>query len=163
MSFYTDVIQKDPRFHSTVAVNDLSLLEPSFRAAIVALVTDALLTAAGAVHLRPLETYRSAELQEIYYKRGATQLQHVGVHHYGLACDLGIVLGGQVNWKTDYSLLGHLAAKHGLVWGGDWGTPGQPHSFRDYDHLQRIAVADQPRLFSGTWYPDALYRPAQVG
>ncbi len=160
MSFYTEVIQHDPRFHSAVAVSDVRLLEPTFRAAVAAIVADAL---AEGVQLRVLETYRSQELQEAYYERGATQLRHVGVHHYGLAADLGIIVGGQVNWKADYSILARLAAKHGVVSGADWGMPDRPHSFRDYDHVQRIAVSDQPRLFSQEWYPDASYRPAQVG
>jgi hypothetical protein len=82
------------------------------------------------------------------------------VHHFGLACDLGIVVAGQINWKADYGILGQLAQKHRLVWGGDWGTPDRPHSFRDYDHLQRIDVADQHQLFDGSWYPIHTYEPA---
>jgi hypothetical protein len=135
-------------------------LEPTFRAIITSIMADALLEK---VSLRILETYRSQERQEQLYERGATQLKTVGVHHYGLACDLGIWIGQQISWKADYSILQRLAAKHGIVSGADWGTPSRAHSFRDYDHLQRIAVADQPRLFAGTWYPDAFYRAPQVG
>ena len=129
MSFYTDVLQKDSRFHSTTPIRDPALLEPVTRAAVAAIIADA---KAEGIELMILETYRSQELQQIYFTRGATQLRTVGVHHYGLACDLGIVVAGQVNWKADYSILGRLAAKHDLVWGGDWGDPADPHSFRDY-------------------------------
>jgi hypothetical protein len=155
MSFFDDVIRRDPRFHSAIAIRDPGLLEPTFRA----LVTDIITEAADAGHtLMILETYRSQELQAIYFERGVTQLRTVGVHHYGLACDLGIVVAGQVNWKADYSILGTLAERHKLVWGGNWGEPTRPHSFRDYDHIQRIAVEDQVRLFAGGWYPDSTYQ-----
>jgi hypothetical protein len=159
-SFYTTVIQTSPAFHSTTPVRDVNLLEPVTRDAVAQIIKFA--TQAG-VTLQVLETYRSAELQQEYYRRGVTQLQQVGVHHYGLACDLGIVVAGEVNWKANYDILGNYAKQFGLVWGGDWGTPDQPHSFRDYDHVQRIAVADQPALFAGTWYPAPSYRAPAVG
>lgn len=159
-SFYTEVIMRDPRFNSTIPIRDLALLEPVTRDAIVKIMAYA--KQAG-VDLCVLETYRSQALQSEYFSRGATQLQTVGVHHYGLACDLGVVIGGQVNWKANYNILGGYAKTFGLVWGGDWGTPDNPHSFRDYDHVQRIAVADQDKLFAGTWYPAPNYVAPAVG
>ncbi len=159
-SFYTNNIMVDDRFHSRMPIKDLNLLEPVTREAVQDIIRHAGL---AGVQLIVLETFRSQELQEIYFERGVTQLRNVGVHHYGLACDLGIAVAGQVNWKADYSILGDLAARCGLVWGGDWGTPDKPHSFRDYDHVQRIAVADQPKLFSGEWYPEPSYVAASVG
>jgi hypothetical protein len=160
MSFYTDILAKSPVFHAKMPIRDVMLLEPVTRDAVQKIIKFA---GQEGVTLQVLETYRSQELQEAYFARGATQLKTVGVHHYGLACDLGIVIGGQVNWKADYSILGKYAAQFGLVWGGDWGTPSAPHSFRDYDHVQRIAVADQAKLFSGAWYPDNNYTAASVG
>lgn len=159
-SFYTQNIMTDDRFHSAMPVKDLNLLEPVTRAAVQEIIKMAGLSG---VNLVVLETYRSQELQEVYFERGVTQLKNVGVHHYGLACDLGITVAGQINWKADYSILGKLAAQQGLVWGGDWGTPDQPHSFRDYDHVQRVAVADQAKLFSGEWYPTPDYKAPNVG
>ena len=41
----------------------------------------------------------------------ATQLKTVGVHHYGLACDLVKDIGGSASWKVDFSFLGKLAKK----------------------------------------------------
>ena len=159
-SFYTTVLQVHPSFHSTMPLKDVALLEPVTRDAVSKIITTAM---AAGVQLQVLETYRSAERQAQLFDQGATQLQQVGVHHYGLACDLGIVVGGQVNWKADYSIIGRLAAQFGLVWGGDWGTPQNPHSFRDYDHVQRISVADQAKLFSGDWYPPPNYVAPAVG
>lgn len=159
-SFYTNNLMVDPRFHSRMPLKDLNLLEPVTRECVQDIIK---LAGLAGVTLAVLETYRSQELQEVYYERGATQLKTVGVHHFGLACDLGVMVAGQINWKADYSILGRLAAQIGLVWGGDWGTPDKPHSFRDYDHVQRIAVADQPKLFSGEWYPDPNYLPDNVG
>jgi hypothetical protein len=156
MSFYTDVIQSDPRFTSAGRVNDLALLEPATRAAVEQIVF-----AAAAQHLTliPFETYRSQQRQLLLFDQGATKLRTVGVHHFGLACDLVKSIGGEPSWKGDFSFLKALAEQNGLIWGGDWGNGHIVHSFVDADHVQRINVADQSRLFSLSWYPEAEYRP----
>lgn len=159
-SFYTQVLAADRRFHSLVPIQDLMMLEPVTRGAVEKIIQFA--TQAG-VQLKVLETYRSVERQAELFRQGATKLQQVGVHHYGLACDLGIVIGGQVNWKANYAVIGGYAKTFGLVWGGDWGEPDKPHTFRDYDHVQRIAVADQEKLFNGSWYPAPDYLASSVG
>jgi hypothetical protein len=72
------------------------------------------------------------------------------------------VVSGEPNWKGDFSFLGQLAHSSGLIWGGDWGDPGDPgikHSFVDSVHVQRCTVARQGALFAGTWYPDDTYNP----
>lgn len=156
-NFYTDVIQKDHRFNSVQPVTDLELLEPVTRTAV-----DAIIQAAASLghRLVPVETYRSVDRQKHLYATGATQLRDVGVHHYGLACDLALEDGGKYDpHGQDYTFLRTLAEQHGLLSGIDWGLPGQSHTFRDYDHVQRIAELRQPALFASTWYPDALYRP----
>ena len=155
-SFYTDVIQKDPRFHSINRVQDLALLEPITRVAILSIISDA---KADGIDLMIFETYRSQELQGLYYRKGVTKLQRVGVHHYGLACDIVKVVNGQPSWDGDFSFLQTYAERYNLIWGGNWGEPDRPHSFRDMDHVQRIAVGDQAALFGGTWYPDKNYNP----
>lgn len=152
MSFYSDVIQKDPRFHSTSRVVDLSLLEPVTRASVQAIL------AASPTPIMVFETYRSQERQAILYAQKATELKTVGVHHYGLACDLVKNIMGDPSWKGDFTFLKKLAEDNGLLWGGDWGNSTIIHSFVDEDHVQRINVADQNRLFAG-WYPDDSYRP----
>jgi hypothetical protein len=156
-NFYADVIQKDPRFHSTERVADINLLEPITQQAVLNIIQDA--KESLGIELMVFETYRSQELQEIYFERGVTQLQKVGVHHYGLAADIVKVKNGQPNWDGDFGFLQKLANKYNLVWGGDWGRPDEPHSFRDVDHVQRITVDDQAVLFAGAFYPDETYNP----
>lgn len=156
MSFYTDVILKDARFKSTSAVHDLALLEPVTRAAVQSIIADA--KAAG-VALMAFETYRSKERQLMLFKQGATKLKNVGVHHYGLACDLVRDIGGQPSWKGDFTFLTALCKKHGLISGNDWGQPKIKHTFIDPDHVQRCTLGKQPELFAGTWYPGPDYNP----
>jgi hypothetical protein len=105
------------------------------------------------------ETYRSRERQQLLFQQKVTKLQNVGVHHYGLAADIVRSVGGHPSWKGDFSIMGRLARKHGLVWGGDWGRPGVKPSFVDPVHVQRCTVGRQKLLFDGTWYPDEAYDP----
>ena len=77
------------------------------------------------------------------------------MHHFGLACDFCKIADVRANWSGDWALLGRLARAKPLVWGGDWGDPCIAHGFKDLDHVQPIAVKNQPRLFAGEWYPDA--------
>jgi hypothetical protein len=149
-NFYTDVISIDPRFASTVRIYDLALLEPVTRQAVQNIVAAA---AAQGLDLMVFETYRSQTRQSLLFNQGASKLRTVGVHHYGLACDLVRLVNGEPSWKVDYSFLGPLANAEGLVWGGDWGAPGVRHSFVDSDHVQRCTVEEQAGLFAGTWYP----------
>ena len=155
-NFYTDVICQDPRFDTTKRVADLALLEPVTRAAVLGIIADA---KADGINLMVFETYRSQARQEQLYEQGVTQLQKVGCHGFGVACDIVKLVNGEPSWDGDFDFLGEYAKKHGLVWGGDWGTPDQPHSFRDVDHVQRCAVSDQRALFNGDWYPDDKYDP----
>jgi hypothetical protein len=155
-SFYTDVISPDPRFNSLERVADPSLLEPTMRQ----LVED--ITSAArqmGIEVMVYETYRSQARQQALFNNGATKLRTVGVHHYGLACDIVRVVGGEPCWKGDFSFLGQLAHSSGLIWGGDWGAPEIKHSFVDSVHVQRCTVARQGELFAGTWYPDDAYTP----
>jgi hypothetical protein len=155
-NFYNAVIRQDRRFHSPSRINDPHLLEPVTRQAVVAIISEA--KAAG-IDMLLFETYRSRERQGQLFDQGVTQLQRVGVHHYGLAADLVKVIQGEPSWDGDFAFLGRLARKHGLIWGGDWGEPAKPHTFRDSVHVQRCTVADQKRIFSGTWYPGQDYDP----
>ena len=143
-NFYRSVICRDHRFDTSERVSDLNLLEPTLRRKVQAVVRDA---AGHGVELVVFETYRSRDRQQMLYSQGATRLKLVGVHHYGLACDLVRRVNGHLDWDADYSLLGKLCRAHGLVWGGDW------KGFVDSVHVQWVAVRDQPRLFAGAWYP----------
>ena len=154
--FYTDVIKKDPRFKTTKIVSDVKLLEPVTRQLVQSIIDDA---KAHGLELMVFETYRSQARQTQLFNQGATKLKTVGVHHYGLACDLVKSVGGKPSWKGDFSLLGELAHAYGLIWGGDWGTPNVHHTFIDEVHVQRCSIKRQGSLFRGEWYPDASYNP----
>ena len=156
-NFYLDTIKKSSKFNIAEPIADMNLLEPVTRNAVINIIAEA---KTMGLDFRVLETYRSNELQLQYYRNGLTKLKNVGVHHYGLACDIGWYIDGKmVEDGSKYQVLRFLAEKNGLISGGDWGTPNLPHSFRDYDHVQRVSLARQNDLFAGRWYPDANYIP----
>jgi hypothetical protein len=155
-NFYTDIIMKDSRFKSIDRVADINLLEPVTQQKVLDIIADA---KAHGIELMIFETYRSQKRQEELFKQGASKLQKVGVHHYGLACDIVKSIKGDPSWKGDFSLLGQLAHEHGLIWGGDWGNPAAKHTFIDPVHVQRCTVARQAGLFRGEWYPAVEYDP----
>jgi hypothetical protein len=159
-NFYTDVISQDPRFESITRIADSSLLEPMTRQLVESLIASA---HAMGIEVMIYETYRSQPRQQALFNNGATKLRTVGVHHYGLACDIVRVMAGEPSWKGDFSFLGQLALSSGLIWGGDWGAPHIKHSFIDSVHVQRCTVSRQGDLFSGTWYPDDSYNPYDDG
>ncbi len=154
-SFYQDVITTDSRFASPLRCFDLALLEPVTRTAVQALLAAA--KSELGKDLMVWETYRSQIRQAALFAQGATTLRTVGVHHYGLACDIVYDVAGSPSWKGDFTFLGVLSKRFGFVWGGDWGQPDIEHSFRDYDHVQRCTLADQSKLFAGEWYPGLDY------
>lgn len=155
-SFYTDVISKDAHFGSAGRISDASLLEPMTRQLVERIVLSA---QQMGIELIIYETYRSQERQQELFNNGATKLRTVGVHHYGLACDIVRSIGGEPSWKGDFTFLGHFAQSCGLIWGGDWGAPQIKHSFIDSVHVQRCTVSRQGDLFAGIWYPDDTYNP----
>jgi D-alanyl-D-alanine carboxypeptidase len=119
-NFFTDVIKKSPKLTSKKRVADMALLEPETRKRVRAIIADA---KEHGLKLMVFETYRSGVRQTELFNQGATKLKKVGVHHYGLACDLVRDVNGEPSWKGDFDLLGRLAHHHGLIWGGDWETP----------------------------------------
>ncbi len=155
-NFYTDVISADVRFESLNRISDASLLEPATRQLVVGIISTA---HHMGVELMIYETYRSQDRQQELFNQGATKLRTVGVHHYGLACDIVRIVNGEPSWKGDFSFLGQLAQSSGMIWGGDWGAPHIKHGFVDSVHVQRCTVARQADLFAGTWFPDDAYNP----
>lgn len=158
LDFYQDVIVHDPRFTSNLRCFSMELLEPVTRAAVSAIMKDALVEYGWTTLV--FETYRSQMRQTQLFNIGATQLRVVGVHSFGLAADIVKSLRGQPSWDGDFSWLATLAKRHGLISGQAWdGTPNPPDSFTDACHVQRIRVDEQPSLFNGTWYPEVDYNP----
>jgi hypothetical protein len=155
-NFYTDVIETSASFNSPNRVSDPMLLEPVTRQLVQQIISSA---QQMGISVMIFETYRSQARQQQLFNQGATQLRTVGVHGYGLACDIVKDVGGEPSWKGDFSFLGELAHASGLIWGGDWGNPNIPHTFLDLVHVQRCTIARQPALFGGTWYPDQNYNP----
>jgi D-alanyl-D-alanine carboxypeptidase len=155
-NFYSDVICKDSRFDSTNRVSDLALLEPVTRQLVQNIVAAA---QQMGISVMVFETYRSQQRQQELFNQGASRLRTVGVHHYGLACDIVRMVAGEPCWKGDFSFLGQLANSSALIWGGDWGAPDIRHTFVDPVHVQRCTVARQASLFAGSWYPDEAYNP----
>lgn len=155
-NFYADFISRDLRFDSPQRFCDPGLLEPTTRELVYRLLHEAHQIG---IELMIYETYRSRQRQLELFNHGATKLQRVGVHHYGLACDIVRLVCGEPSWKGDFSFLGKLAQSCGLIWGGDWGAPGVKHTFVDSVHVQRCTVARQGELFAGVWYPDESYNP----
>lgn len=155
-NFFIDVISKAAVFEAQQRVNDLNLLEDVTRLQVEAIIADA---RSLGFELLVFETYRSQARQQQLFNQGATQLRQVGVHHYGLACDIVKVVSGEPSWKGDFSFLGTLAHAHGMIWGGNWGAPNLPHTFVDAVHVQRCSIRRQSALFRGEWYPDANYDP----
>jgi len=155
-NFYTTTITKSPKFTSVNRVADLDLLEPVTRQKVQAIIADA---ETHGIKLMVFETFRSRDRQKALFNQGASKLKNVGVHHYGLACDLVKEVGGEPSWKGDFSFLGTFAKHNGLIWGGDWGEPNVSHTFVDADHVQRCTKGRQASLFNGSWYPDNGYDP----
>jgi len=88
-------------------------------------------------------THRSVDEQARLYAQGrttpgpiVTQLdgtQHRSKHNLSpaQALDVAVVVAGKVSWSPDqYSALGPLCEKYGVVWGGSW-----PH-FKDMPHIE---------------------------
>ena len=118
--------------------NDLGLLAPKFRAAVEAALKRC---ADRGYDASVFETYRSDELQKIYYARGRTVIPPTRTvtnapdnlrswHGYGLAVD---VISRQHHWsppKGDawFREVAAIFKEDGLIkWGGDWTKPDMPH------------------------------------
>src|ERR1700693_440850 len=155
-NFFEDFIAGG-HLQTAARTSDTEMLEPVTRLAVASIIAAA--KAELGMDLMVFETFRSQLRQEQLFAKGVTELKHVGVHGYGLAADIVKLINGQPSWAGDFSFLGPLAKRFGLIWGGDWGAPQVHHGFRDMDHVQRVAVKDQNKLFAGTWYPDDSYDP----
>lgn len=122
-------------YHLAKPTNDLALLAPGFRRAVEAAIADCSVRGLSAV---VFETYRSNELQAVYYARGRSVKPPKGPvtnamgnlyswHGYGLAVD---VIHASARWDaTDdwFKAVANVFKSHGCNWGGDWRSPDRPH------------------------------------
>ena len=122
-------------FHAATRTADPELLAPLFRLAVNAAIAECNANGLDAV---VYETYRSNELQAIYYMRGRTvrppqetvtnaMSNLYSWHGYGLAVD---VIHRTKEWSAGDAWFRHVAEifkRHGCKWGGDWRNPDLPH------------------------------------
>ena len=124
-------------FHAAKRTGDMGLLAPLFRSAVDAAIAEC---NKGANELDAIvyETYRSNELQTIYYTRGRTVLPPSSPvtyamsslyswHGYGLAVD---VIHRTKEWGAGeawFRTVADIFKRHGCKWGGDWRSPDLPH------------------------------------
>jgi len=158
-NFYTNVIKKDARFNSKQVIKDVSLLEPGTRVAVAKMIV---LAHQAGHELRIGETYRSQSRQTQVFNQGFSKLKKVGCHGYGVAADLILLVNGKYDPTGEhYQFMQAMCKEVGLISGIDWGHPNSPHSFKDWDHVQRVPVFRQNAMFAGTWYPPINYDPYQ--
>jgi hypothetical protein len=124
-------------YHLAKPTSDVAYLAPSFRAAVASAIAECNDPRAP-LQAIVYETYRSNELQEVYYARGRTvrppnytvtnaRTNLFSWHGYGLAVD---VIHATKGWDAGEKWFRDVAAifkKHGCKWGGDWTSPDLPH------------------------------------
>jgi peptidoglycan L-alanyl-D-glutamate endopeptidase CwlK len=124
-------------FHAAQRTSEMALLAPLFRAAVGAAIVECN-NVANALNATVYETYRSNELQAIYYTRGRTvrpprtpvtnaMSNLYSWHGYGLAVD---VIHRTRTWDAGdawFRSVSEIFKRHGCKWGGDWRSPDPPH------------------------------------
>jgi peptidoglycan L-alanyl-D-glutamate endopeptidase CwlK len=124
-------------FHATTPTCDMSLLAPLFRAAVEAAIAECN-NDVNKLDAVVYETYRSNELQAVYFARGRTvrppekpvtnAMQNLfSWHGYGLAVD---VIHRTKHWAAGDAWFVSVAVifkRYGCKWGGDWKSPDLPH------------------------------------
>jgi hypothetical protein len=125
-------------YHLAKPTGDRSLLAPGFRAAVDAAIAECN-AAPNSLSAMVYETYRSNELQQIYYARGRTVRPPTSTvtnarsnlyswHGYGLAVD---VIHETEGWEPRrhgwFRAVAEIFKRHGCKWGGDWTSPDPPH------------------------------------
>lgn len=144
-----------------VVFRSLELLAPLFREAVNA--------ALGACHAAGIdamvyETYRTNELQRMYYAKGRTTPGPIVTraadnrhswHGFGLAAD---VIDAKKQWSQPLSWwqeMGAIFKAHGCAWGGDWHDRDLPHVQWG---LMPPSPTDEDRLLMATEGPPAVWQ-----
>jgi peptidoglycan L-alanyl-D-glutamate endopeptidase CwlK len=122
-------------YHLARPTSDPQLLAPGFRVVVAEAIREC--TAKG-LRAVVFETYRSNELQALYYQRGRTVKPPptpvtnamgnlFSWHGYGLAVD---VIHETQRWRAGndwFAKVAEVFRKHGCRWGGEWRSPDWPH------------------------------------
>jgi hypothetical protein len=122
-------------FHLATRTSDMNLLAPSFKAAVERSIAECIDKGLDAM---VYETYRSNELQAVYYTRGRTvrppsqpvtnaMSNLYSWHGYGLAVD---VISRRKEWDAGDAWFAAVAAvfeRNGCKWGGLWKSRDLPH------------------------------------
>jgi peptidoglycan L-alanyl-D-glutamate endopeptidase CwlK len=117
---------------------DSTLLYPALLERVLAILEDC--RSEGADYWA-ISGLRTPQEQLAIYEQGRTRPGHVvtqskpwqSAHQYGLAVDFArdadaSRTGLQPSWKAaDYDILGRVAVRHGLVWGGHFKCRDAPH------------------------------------
>jgi len=126
-------------YHLAKPTRDIDYLAPLFREAVEAAIRECNMGVTPSLRAMVYETYRSNELQFVYYRKGrdappppAERVTNAksnlySWHGYGLAVDVihetkGWDAGDK--WFRDVSI---IFKKYGCKWGGDWTTADRPH------------------------------------
>ena len=124
-------------YHAAKPTSNPELLAPLFRAAVDAAIAECNNTQ-NQLDAMVYETYRSNELQTLYYQRGRTvkppskpvtnaMNNLYSWHGYGLAVD---VIHRTKHWDAPpdwFRKVADIFKKHGCKWGGDWKSADPPH------------------------------------
>lgn len=130
--------------------NDLMLLAPRFRQVVEAAIAECNSKNLNAI---AFETYRSQELQAVYYAKGRTTIPPTkpvtyaptnlhSWHGYGLAVD---VIHRHHHWAPPdgwFDEVAEIFIRHGCKWGGQWTRPDLPHF---QWHLCKPSPSDEAR------------------
>ncbi|MDD8018368.1 MAG: M15 family metallopeptidase [Bacteroidota bacterium] len=100
------------------------------------------------IEIQIIQGFRSIVEQNKLYEQGRSTTGNIvtnakggeSYHNYGLAFDFVPLIHGVANWKDarNFFVVGEIAEKIGLVWGGRW-------KLRDLDHCQYtfgLTIAD---------------------
>ena len=124
-------------FHGAKPTSQMEYLAPAFGRAVAAAIAECN-DATRKLDAMVYETYRSTELQALYYQRGRSikpplttvtnaQSNLFSWHGYGLAVD---VIHRTKEWSVPDAWFRDVAdvfKAHGCKWGGDWTHPDMPH------------------------------------
>jgi len=107
-NFFTTTLLKNQSFNTKNRVNDIMLLEPVMRQLVDAIITDA---RAHGLEFMVFETFRSQARQQLLFQQGATKLQKVGVHNFGLVCDIVKSIKGGSFVERRFFIIGSARAQ----------------------------------------------------